>query len=55
MQTPKVIVSASCGIEGSRVLAYKPMLDRAIELSAHKPGQRVILQRPQAAATLVRP
>ena len=32
--TPKVIVSASCGIEGSRVIEYKPMLDRAIELSA---------------------
>ena len=45
--TPKVIVSASCGIEGKRVLEYKPLLDEAIELAAHKPGKRVILQRPQ--------
>ena len=50
--TPKVIVSASCGIEGSRVIEYKPMLDRAIELAGHKPGRCVILQRPQAAAEL---
>src|ERR1700722_8188406 len=34
---PKVVVSASCGIEGSRVVAYKPMLDRAIDLAQHKP------------------
>ena len=34
---PKVIVSASCGIEGKRVIEYKPLLDRAIELAAHKP------------------
>ena len=45
--TPKVIVSASCGIEGKKVLPYKPLLDEAIELAAHKPGKRVILQRPQ--------
>ncbi len=51
--TPKVIVSASCGIEGSRVIEYKPMLDRAIELSAAAPGRCVIVQRPQAAATMV--
>ena len=50
---PKVIVSASCGIEGSRVIEYKPMLDRAIELSAAKPGRCVIVQRPQAAAAMV--
>ncbi|MGE5547505.1 MAG: propionyl-CoA synthetase [Solirubrobacterales bacterium] len=50
---PKVIVSASCGIEGSRVIAYKPLLDHAIELAEHKPGKTVILQRPQAAATLI--
>jgi propionyl-CoA synthetase len=50
---PKVVVSASCGIETSRVLAYKPILDQAIELSSRKPGRCVILQRPQAQATLI--
>lgn len=49
---PAVIVSASCGIEGKRVIEYKPLLDRAVELSAHTPGKRVILQRPQAEATM---
>ena len=49
---PKVIVSASCGIEPSRVIAYKPMLDEAIERSAHKPDHCVILQRPQLEAEL---
>ncbi len=50
--TPKVVVSASCGIEGSRVIEYKPLLDRAIELAAHTPEKRVILQRPQAVAEM---
>jgi propionyl-CoA synthetase len=50
---PKVVVSASCGIEGSRVIPYKPMLDGAIELAIHKPAHCVILQRPQATASLV--
>ena len=49
---PKAVLSASCGIEGSRVIEYKPMLDRAIELAATKPGHCVILQRPQAAAAM---
>jgi propionyl-CoA synthetase len=49
---PSVIVSASCGIEGKRVLEYKPLLDKAIELAAHKPSSMVILQRPQAEASL---
>jgi propionyl-CoA synthetase len=49
---PKVVVSASCGIETTRVVAYKPMLDRAIELSTHKPDWCVIMQRPQAQAVL---
>ena len=44
---PKVIVSASCGIETSRVVPYKPLLDRAIELSSHKPQHCVTLQREQ--------
>jgi propionyl-CoA synthetase len=50
--TPTVIVSASCGIEGSRVIEYKPILDRAIELARHQPEHCVILQRPQAVASL---
>jgi propionyl-CoA synthetase len=49
---PAVVVSASCGIEGKRVIEYKPLLDRAIELAAHKPTKRVILARPQAAAQM---
>jgi propionyl-CoA synthetase len=49
---PKVLVSASCGIEGSRVVEYKPILDRAIELAEQKPEHCVIVQRPQALATL---
>ncbi|MFV6026325.1 propionyl-CoA synthetase [Streptomyces sp. NPDC056264] len=50
--TPKVVVSASCGIEGKRVIPYKPLLDRAVELASHKPEKSVILQRPQAPAEL---
>ena len=49
---PTVIVSASCGIEGQRVIAYKPLLDKAIELAEHKPSACVILQRPQAEAEM---
>jgi propionyl-CoA synthetase len=51
---PKVILSASCGIEVNRVVAYKPLLDQAIEMAAFKPQRCVILQRPQEKATLVR-
>src|SRR5262249_15129264 len=51
--TPAMILSASCGIEGSRVIPYKPLLDQAIELARHKP-RTVILQRPQATAPLVK-
>ena len=50
--TPKVVVSASCGIEGKRVIPYKPLLGRAIELAGHKPYKQVILQRPQERAEL---
>jgi propionyl-CoA synthetase len=49
---PKVIVSASCGIEPGRVIAYKPMLDEAIELSTSKPEACVIVQRPQVKAEM---
>jgi propionyl-CoA synthetase len=50
---PKVIVSASCGIEPNRVVEYKPLLDEAIELSTHKPSNCVIYARPQATAVLI--
>ena len=49
---PKIIVSASCGIEGRRVIPYKPLLDDAIELAASKPEKCIIYQRPQAEAAL---
>ena len=49
---PLVIMAASCGIEAGRVIAYKPLLDKAIELSAHKPRHSVVLQRPQAEAAM---
>jgi propionyl-CoA synthetase len=47
---PKVIVSASCGIEPSRVVEYKPMLDGALDRSSHKPESVIVLQRPQCPA-----
>src|ERR1700742_4584713 len=50
---PKVILSASCGIEPGRIVHYKPLLDEAIALSQHKPGACLILQRPQAEATMI--
>jgi propionyl-CoA synthetase len=50
---PKVILSASCGIEPGRVVNYKPLLDEAIALATAKPDDCLILQRPQAAADLV--
>jgi propionyl-CoA synthetase len=49
---PKVIVSASCGIEPGRLVPYKPLLDGAIELVEDKPNHSVILQRPQLEAEL---
>jgi propionyl-CoA synthetase len=49
---PKVILSASCGIEGQRVIPYKPLLDEAIELATHRPEACAILQRPQAEAAM---
>src|SRR5579864_7926760 len=49
---PKVILSASCGLEPGRIVAYKPLLDEAITLARHKPDACLILQRPQLQATL---
>ncbi|MHB9114123.1 MAG: propionyl-CoA synthetase [Thermoleophilia bacterium] len=50
---PKVIVSASCGIEVARVIEYKPLLDRAIELAESRPESCIILQRPMATASMI--
>ncbi len=50
---PKVILSASCGIEPGRVVAYKPLLDRAIELATAKPSACLILQRAAQPCDLV--
>src|SRR5262245_50702582 len=51
---PRLIISASCGIEVNRIIAYKPLLDPAIELSAEKPERCVVLQRPMERAALIR-
>ena len=50
---PKLVLSASCGLEPGRIVAYKPLLDEAIRLATHKPGACLILQRPQQQAVLL--
>ncbi len=50
---PKAIIAGSCGIEPGRVVHYKPLLDGAIELAAHKPDFTVIFQREQEVAELI--
>jgi len=50
---PKAVLTASCGIEIDRVIPYKPLLDRAIELAGSEPECCIVLQRPQAPASLV--
>ena len=50
---PKLVLSASCGLEPGRIVAYKPLLDEAIRLATHKPGVCLILQRPQQQAALL--
>jgi propionyl-CoA synthetase len=49
---PVLVVSASCGIEPGRVIAYKPLMDQALELATHKVARTIILQRPQALAAM---
>jgi len=49
---PKLVIAASCGVEPSRVVPYKPMLDAALALSEHKPIACLVKQRPQLAAEL---
>ena len=50
---PKLIVSATCGIEVGRIIPYKPLLDKAIELAAVKPERCIIVQRPQEKASMI--
>jgi len=50
---PRAIIAASCGLEPDRVIAYKPVLDEALELAGHRPEACFILQRPQKEAELV--
>ena len=50
---PKAIIAASCGLEPGRVVEYKPLLDEAIELAAHKPDTCIILQREQHPCALI--
>ncbi len=49
---PKAVVCASCGLEPGRVVAYKPLVDAAIDMARHKPDLCIVLQRPQAVAAL---
>ena len=51
--TPKAVLAASCGIEPGRIVEYKPLLDGAIDMAAHKPDVCIILQREQAMAELI--
>ena len=51
--TPKLVVAGSCGIEPNRVVAYKPMLDQALELADHTPASCLIKQRDAARADLI--
>jgi len=50
---PKVVVSASCGVEVKRVIPYKPLLDKALQIASHKPDKCVMLQREMQRAELL--
>ena len=52
---PRVVVSASCGLEPNRIVAYKPLLDEALKLSSHTVEHCIVLQRPQLRAELKAP
>ncbi len=52
---PKVVLTASCGVEPGRIVEYKPLLDQAIALATHKPTTCVVYQRPQSRATMSAP
>ena len=50
--TPRAIVCGSCGLEPGRTVPYKPMVDKAISISKHKPEKVIVFQRPQLQAEL---
>ncbi len=50
--TPKVVVTATCGIEPNRVVEYQPLLNRAVEMAQHKPAACIVLEREQCALEL---
>ncbi|WP_448679243.1 propionyl-CoA synthetase [Pseudomonas nicosulfuronedens] len=49
---PRLVLTASCGLEFERVIEYKPLVDKALELACHQPAHVLVLQRPQAMAEL---
>jgi propionyl-CoA synthetase len=51
---PKLVLTASCGVEPARIVHYKPMLDEAIEQAKHKVPKVIVFQRPQAQAPMVK-
>jgi propionyl-CoA synthetase len=53
--TPKIVLTASCGIEGNRTIAYKPLVDEALTLAAHQVQHVLLLQRDRLPATLQDP
>jgi propionyl-CoA synthetase len=50
---PKIVLTASCGIEPGRIVKYKPLLDEAIAMAQSKPAACIVLQRPQEQAALI--
>ena len=50
---PKIVLSASCGIEFTKIIEYKPLVDSAIEQATHKPEKVIMLQRPEAKAEMI--
>jgi len=50
---PRLVLTASCGLEPGRIVAYKPLLDAALELAAHNVPRTIVLQRPEHAASLL--
>ncbi len=49
---PRVVITASCGIEGPRIIEYKPMVDDALQMASHEPVSTIVLQRPQVQAQM---
>ncbi|MGI3901317.1 MAG: propionyl-CoA synthetase [Janthinobacterium lividum] len=50
---PKLVLTASCGLEPTRILPYKPLLDHALQLAQHRPTRCLVWQRPQGRAPLI--